>query len=170
MNSTLQFYTVADIPPIVKVIGLTERILAVMGIVAIVAGLGILVVLTSALAPTDLARIYGSSSREHVLLVRGAVVALLAVPPLLLLRVIPCFLDGRNWARLTVLCVSLLHMAMDLASFAVARKSLALLVVAMVQGCVFACCAYSGELIAYFQIREQLRRQNESSSIMESVG
>ena len=158
MKSTLQFYTVEEIPPIIRVIGLTERILAVLGIIGITIGVGILVVLTSSLKPSDLLQIYGSSSRAHILLVRGAIMALLAIPPILLLWVIPYFLDGRNWARLTVLYMSLLHTALDLASFSVARKSLVMLVVAMVQGCVFAYCAYSKELKAYFQIREQIRQ------------
>ncbi len=167
MTTTLRFYTVEEIPPIIKSIGWVERVLAVLGIMGVAVGFGILVVLTSSLNSTDLMRIYGSHSREHILLVRGAIVALVAVPPILLLWVIPYFLDGRNWARLTVLGMSFLHMAMDLASFAVARRSVVLLAVAMVQGGVFACCAYSKELRAYFQIREQMRRQREPTCEIE---
>ena len=162
MKSPLQFYTIEEIPPIIRVIGLTERILAVLGIFGVAIGFGILVVLTSSLEPMDLVQIYGSNSREHILLVRGAIMALVAVPPTLLLWVIPYFIDGRKWARMTVLIMALLHMVLNLASFAVARKSLIILVVAMVQGCVFVCCAYSGELNAYFQVREQMRQQNET--------
>ena len=167
MKTTLQFYTIEEIPPIIKVIGLTERILAVLVILGVAIGFGILVVLTSSLTPTDLVQIYGSNSREHILLVRGAIMTLVAVPPILLLWVIPYFIDGRNWARITVLFMTLLHMVLNLASFSVARKSLIILAVAMVQGCVFACCAFSGSLKAYFQIREQIRQQNESTDEFE---
>ena len=168
MKSTHRFYTIEEIPPIIKAIGLTERILAILGILGVAIGFGILAVLTSSLKPTDLAHIYGSNSREHILLVRGAIMALVAVPPILLLWVIPYFIDGRNWARITVLCMSFLHMIINLATFSVAQKSILTLVVAMVQGCVFACCVYSGELKAYFQIREQMRQQNEPTDEIES--
>ena len=141
---------------------MTERILAVLGILGVAIGFGILVVLTSSLKPADLTQIYGSNSREHILLARGVIMALVAVPPILLLWVVPHFIDGRKWARMAVLFMSLLHMVLNLASFSVARKSLIILAVAMVQGCVFACCAYSGELKAYFQVREQIRQRNES--------
>ena len=162
MKTTLQFYTLEPIPTIIKTIGMTERILATLGLLGVVFGFGLLVVLTSSLGPGDLVQIYGSNSREHILLVRGAVLGLIAVPPTLLLWVVPYFLDGRNWARLAVLCISFLHLILNLAAFAVVQKSLLTLVVAGGQGCVFACCAYSGELKAYFQVREQIRQRNES--------
>ena len=157
-----------EIPPVIKLIGLTERILAVLGIISVAIGIGILAVLTSSLDPMDLVQIYGSKSREHILLVRGGILALIAAPPILLLRIIPYFLDGRNWARTAVLGMSFFHMIISLASFSVARNSILPLVVAMVQGCVFACCVYSGELKSHFQIREQMRQQNETTYEIES--